>query len=87
MIPIIVSALGTVPNSLEKRLRKLEIRERMEIIPAIKISWNSLKSPGDLRRFAVIQTSMKNPPVKTGMKNLHKVCWLAKRKKKEFVIF
>ena len=56
VMPIVISLLGTIPKGLVKRLEDLKIRGRVETIPdnsIIKISQNTEKSPGDLRRHAV----------------------------------
>ena len=39
----------------------------------VKISENTLKSPGELRRPSVTQTLGKKPPVKTCMKNSQEI--------------
>ena len=46
VIPIVVGALGTIPKCLEKRLEKLEIRERIETIQTTAL----LQSARILRR-------------------------------------
>ena len=53
MISIVIDALGTIPKGLEKRLEEFEIRRRIETSNHIV-----KKSPGDLRRLAVTQTSV-----------------------------
>ena len=62
--------LGTVTNVLVQRLEDLEIRRRIRDHPdysIIKISQNTEKSPGDIRRLAFTQTSVKDH--KTDVKN------------------
>ena len=59
-IPIIIGALGTVTKGSLKGLEDLEIRGLVETIQTIEIYQNTEKSPGDLRRLAVIQTSVKD---------------------------
>ena len=58
IIPIMIGAFGTVT----KGLGDLEIRGRVETIYLyiIEIGQNTEKSPGDLRRVAVIQISVKD---------------------------
>ena len=58
VIPIVISALGTIPKGLGERLEELEIRGR------IVTGQNTEKSPGDLRRLAVIQTPIRNHQLK-----------------------
>ena len=58
VIPFIIGALGTIPKGLVKGLEDLEIRKQEESI--IKISQNTEKRPGDLRRLAVTQTPVRN---------------------------
>ena len=50
-MPIVIGALGTKPKRLIKGVEDYSIT---------KIGQNTEKSPGDLRRLAVIQYSMKN---------------------------
>ena len=62
MMPIVIGALGTVSKGLLQGLEDLEIRGRVESIPndsIIKISQNTEKSPGDLRRLAITETLVK----------------------------
>ena len=59
---IVISALGTIPKGLKKGLEDLEIRGQVDIV--IKIGQNLEKIPGELRRFAVIQTPVKDHQVK-----------------------
>ena len=62
IILIVTDALGTVTEGLVKGLKDLEIRGRVKTIPnycIIEIGQNTEKSPGDLRRLAVAQTSVK----------------------------
>ena len=65
VIPIVIGALGTVPKGLEMRLEELEIRKETRRIrnqkksedhpdsSIVKISQNTQKSTGDLRRLAI----------------------------------
>ena len=57
VIPIVIDALGTIPKGLVKGLEALEITEQVE---TMKIGQNTEKSPGDLRKFAVTQTPVRN---------------------------
>ena len=54
-------ALGTVLKNIEKRLSELEFRGRIETtrIKALPRYLNTLKSPGELRKLAVTETSVK----------------------------
>ena len=65
--PITVGAFGTVPKGLKKnRLEELEILGWIKTIHTTALLRSpTILSPGELKRFAVIQT-----PVKNGMKNL-----------------
>ena len=57
IIPILIGAFGTVTKGLLKGLKDLELRGRMETkYNIIENGQNTEKSPGDLRRLAVIQT-------------------------------
>ena len=62
VIPILISALSTVPKGLVKGLENLEknwISGDHPNYNIIKIGQNTEKSPGDLRRLAVTQTLVK----------------------------
>ena len=61
-IPIVSDALGTITEGLIKGKEDLEIRGRLETIHycIIVIGKNIEKSPGDLKRLAVIQTPVKD---------------------------
>ena len=58
MIRVVIGALERSPKVSVKGLEDLEIRGQIEAI--IKIDQNIEKSPGDSRRLAVTQTSMRN---------------------------
>ena len=61
IIPIVTGALGTVTEELVQGLEDLEIRERVETIQTIiEIGQNTQKSPVNMRRLAVTQTSAKD---------------------------
>ena len=64
IIPIVIGAFGTVTKGLLKGLEDLEVGGRMETIQTtngiIENDQNTEKSPGDLRRLAVIQSSVKD---------------------------
>ena len=73
VIPIVVGALGTVTKGLVKRPEDLEIRGRVETIQTIALLrsvYCIIKSPGDLRRLVVSQTSVKDPQITLMGKNL-----------------
>ena len=57
IIPIVISAFGTVIKGLQRGLEDLEVGGRVETIQTTE---NTEKSSGDLRRFAVTQTPGKN---------------------------
>ena len=60
VIPIVVSALGTILKGLEKKLGELEIRGRIET-DNNTISVGTLRRiPRDLMRLTVTQTPLKN---------------------------
>ena len=61
VISVIVGALGTVPQEPEKDVGYSSYQRKNQDHPkhiTAKISYNTEKSPGDLRRFAVTQTSL-----------------------------
>ena len=58
IIPIVIGAFGTVTKGLLKGLEDLEFGGRVETI--VENCQNTKKIPGDLRRLAVTQTSVKN---------------------------
>ena len=63
VIPVVIGALGTTPKGLVKGLEDLEIRGQVETNPnysIIKIGQNTEKSPEDLKRLSVTQTSGRN---------------------------
>ena len=55
IIPIVIGAFGTVTKGLLKGLEDLEVDDSI-----VENCQNTKKSPGDLRRLAVTQTSVKN---------------------------
>ena len=62
VIPILTGVFVTIPKSLVRRLEVLDIREQVETIQTtdiVVVAQNTEKSPGDLRRLAVTQTSVK----------------------------
>ena len=67
IIPIVISAFGTVTKGLLKRVEDLEIGRRVETIQTtafVENGQNTEKSPGDLRKLAVTQTLVKNHQLK-----------------------
>ena len=70
VVSIVVEALGTVPQSLEKRLDEMEIRERTEIIQTTslqKTAWIHRKSR--IHKICYLLDSSKNPSIRAGVKN------------------
>ena len=59
-ILIVIGTLGTVTKGLIKGLEVLEIRGDHSNYCILEIGPNTEKSPGDLRRLAVTQTSVKD---------------------------
>ena len=62
MIPVVLSALVTVPKGLEKELEELDIRRTNGNHPnltIVKIGQITEKSPGDLRRLVITQIPVK----------------------------
>ena len=61
-ILIVIGAVGTVTKELLKGLEDMEIRRLVETIKTtvIEISQNTEKRPGDLRRFALTHTPVKD---------------------------
>ena len=72
---IIIGVLGTVTKELIQGLEDLEIRGRVSRVHSnhniIEIGQNTEKSPGDLRRLAVTQTSVKDHQLKLMRKTLN----------------
>ena len=63
MTIIVIGALVTVSIRLVKGLEYLKIRGQVKIfqtICIIKIDQNTEKGPGDLRKFAVVKTPVRN---------------------------
>ena len=62
VMPVVISALGTVRKDLEKKLRGLKNSGRIEIIQttALLREGRMLRIPKDQRRLADIQTLVKN---------------------------
>ena len=59
IIIVVVGSLGTVPKNMEKNLKELKIRGRIETIQTTVLQ-KSARIPGDLRRLAVTQTPVKD---------------------------
>ncbi len=59
IILIAICEFGTVTNGLLKGLEDLEVGGRVKTIQTTTLL-RKKKSPGDLRRLAVIQTTMEN---------------------------
>ena len=57
-IPIVKGTLGIATKGLIKLLEDMEITGRVDHLNIIEIGQNIEKSPGDLRRLAVAQTSV-----------------------------
>ena len=63
IIPIVIGAFGAVTKGLLKGLEDLEVGGRVETIQTTALfenGQNTEKSPGDLRRLAVTQSSVKD---------------------------
>ena len=63
IIPIVIGAFGTVTKGLLKGLEDLEVGGPVETIQnnsIIENGQNTEKSPGDLRRLAVTQSSVRD---------------------------
>ena len=62
-IPVVVGALGTVPKGVEKEPEGIGNQRKDQDHPnyrVVKISLNTQKCSGDLRRLAVTQTPVKD---------------------------
>ena len=59
VILTVIGALGTVSKRLVNGLAQLEIRDHPNYC-SVEVGQNTEKSPGDLRRYAVIQTPVRN---------------------------
>ena len=74
IIPIIIGAFGTVTKGLLKGLEDLEVGGRDHPNYSIdENGQNTEKSPGDLRRLAVIQNPMKDHQLQQMVKNSKRV--------------
>ena len=63
ILPIIISAPGTVTKGLVHELEDLEITGQMETVSKnniVEIGQNTERSPGDLKRLAVFQIPVEN---------------------------
>ena len=63
IIPIVIGAFGTFTKVLLKGLEDLEKKgrtETLQITTLLRTGQNTEKSPGDLRRLAVTQTTVKD---------------------------
>ena len=63
MMPMVIGACSTVTKRLVQELEDLKIRGRVETIQTTdipKVSQNTEKSPGDMRRLAVTQTPVED---------------------------
>ena len=63
IVPLVISALGTINKGLLKGLEDLDVGRRVETIQTTTYAENGQNpetSPGDLRRLAVTQTPVKN---------------------------
>ena len=72
IVPIVISAFGTITKELLKGLEDLEVDGRVETIQndsIVKNGQNPETSPGDLRGLAVTQTPVKKPSANTDVKN------------------
>ena len=63
VIPIVIDALGMVPNGSLKGLENLEIRGQEETI-LIKVGYSTEMSPGDFRTLDETQTPVINHPLR-----------------------
>ena len=64
ILRIVIGAFGTVTKGLLKGLDDLEVGGRVETIQNIRNGQNTEKSPGDLKRFGVTQTPVKDHKLK-----------------------
>ena len=63
--PIEIGVFKTIPTGFEERLKELEIGERIVTISNISLlRLVRIESFGDLRRLAIIQSSVKRPTAK-----------------------
>ena len=63
VIPVVIDVLGTTPKGLRKEAGRFSNQKTSGDHPdnsIVKISQNSAKSPGDLRRIIVTQTQVKD---------------------------
>ena len=71
VLPIVNGALGTITKGIRELGNKRTSRDHPDY-SIIKISQNTEKSPGDLRKFAVTQNSSEKPLVNAGVKNFQR---------------
>ena len=67
MVLLVVGTLGTVPKNLEKRQKEYRNQRTSQDHPdksIIKISSNTHKSSGGMRKFAVTESPVKDLPLK-----------------------
>ena len=72
IIPIVIGAFNTVTKGLLKGLEDLEVGGRVETIQAttlLRNGQNTTKSPGYLRRLAVLSDSSEKPSTNADVKN------------------
>ena len=65
-VTIIVGVLGTVTKGFDKRLKR-------KIVTIVKIGYNTEKRPGDMKRFTVTQTPVKDHLL-TLVRKTHEEC-------------
>ena len=68
VIPVVISALGTVTKGLVQGLINKRTSGDHSNCNIIEIGQNSKKNPRDLRRLTVTQTPLKNHQVKKTLK-------------------
>ena len=60
VVLFVIGTLGMVPKGLKRALEELEIRRQIETFQTIEISYNTKKSPEDLKSLDVTQIIVKD---------------------------
>ena len=84
IVPFVIGAFGTVTKGLLKGLQYLKVGGQVETIHSTALL-NSETSPGDLRRLAVTQTSVKDHQLTLMWKTLMSKIILNKTRNKTMI--
>ena len=73
LIPVVIGAFWTDPKALEKRFDKLDIRRTETIQTTVLLKSDYLAKSWRFEETCCHSDSCEKPPVKTGLKHLHRV--------------